>query len=113
MHNYRLPLSSLFAWVCLLRLVACLDVVHSSNHHDHHHHPHHKPSLCRASPKEQQEYADARYESATPSGRDEALDKFLAEWHRDLREEDTVRYQPVATVCSPALQNFPAFISTT
>ena len=101
------PLSSLLVSVavCLLGLVACLDLVHGS----HHHHSRgagveSSDRLCSFTPKEEREYAAARYESARPDG--DGLQKFLREWRRDVREEDTVRFQPIRMVCSSGLQIF-------
>ena len=101
------PLSSLLVSVavCLVGLVACLDLVHGS----HHHHSRgagveSSDRLCSFTPKEEREYAAARYESARPDG--DGLQKFLREWRRDVREEDTVRFQPIRMVCSSGFQIF-------
>ena len=108
LHYSLQPLSSLLVSVavCLVGLVACLDLVHGSHHH-HSRRARVEPSdrLCSFTPKEEQEYAAASYESARPDG-DGRLQKFLREWRRDVREEETVRFQPIRMVCSSALQIF-------
>ena len=100
------PLSSLLVSVavCLVGLVACLDLVHGSHHH-HSRKARVEPSdrLCSFTPKEEREYAAASYESARPDSGDDLQD-FLREWRRDVREEETVRFQPIKMVCSSALQ---------
>ena len=109
LHSLR-PLSALLvsSAFCLVGLVACLDLVHGSHHHHHHHSraagAEGSDRLCSFTPKEEQEHAAARYEGDVPSSGDD-LHKFLLEWQRDVRPEDTVRYQPVRMVCSPALQH--------
>ena len=47
--------------------------------------------------EEAKDLDDAGYEGARPDG-DDGLQKFLREWRRDLREEDTVRFQPIKMV---------------
>ena len=102
------PLSSLLVSVavCLVVLVACRDLVHGSHQH-HSRGARVEPSdrLCSFTPKEEREYAAASYEGARPDG--DGLQKFLREWRRDVREEETVRFQPIKMVCSSALQIFP------
>ena len=110
LHASLQPISSLLVSVavCLVGLVACLDLVHGSHHH-HSRGARFEPSdrLCSFTPKEEQEYVAARYESVRPDSGDDLQD-FLREWRRDVREEETVRFQPIKMVCSPALQIFPA-----
>ena len=112
LHSLQ-PLSSLLVSVavCLVGLVACLDLVIHGSHHHHSRGARFEPSdrLCSFTPKEEREYAAASYESARPDSDGDDLQKFLREWRRDVREEETVRFQPIKMVCSPALQIcFPA-----
>ena len=110
LHSLQ-PLSSLLVSVavCLVGLVDCRDLVHGSHHH-HNRGAGVEPSddrLCSFTPKEEQEYVAARYESVRQDSGDDLQD-FLREWRRDVREEETVRFQPIKMVCSSALQIFPA-----
>jgi hypothetical protein len=57
-----------------------------------------KPGLCRATPRQRQEYANARYRAQTPSHN---IVEILQEWKADLSSKERARFEPLRLVGLP------------